>query len=46
MLNGFFFSFFFFVCLMTVLTGMELEQQLDGEVVQVTTVLDHLDERS
>lgn len=41
MLNGFLFS----LCLITVLTGMELEQQLDGEVVEVTTVLDHLDER-
>lgn len=30
----------------SVLTGMQLEQQLDGEVVEVTTVLDNLDERS
>lgn len=34
-------SFFGFI---TVLTGMQLEQQLDGEVVEVTTVLDNLDE--
>ena len=26
------------------LTGMQLEQQLDGEVVEMAAVLDHLDE--
>lgn len=32
--------------LMTVLTGMQLEKQLDGEVVEMTAVLNNLDERS
>lgn len=32
--------------LITALTGMQLEKQLDGEVVEMTAVLNNLDERS